>query len=202
MTDPLDLPLASNLLAAAGRVVPDPGRDIMQKTLVVAVALVMVWTAYGSRLAAQEAAKAPTKATFLITGLHCPPCTSTVQGSLARVKGVKAVTVNWSTKNAKVEFDESVLPAQALAAAIDGTPHMMGSGMRYGGWLALKVPSITDEASGQKVKETLGKVEGVKTVTVYPAQHSAAVLFAGKGTVSSRQMIDALAKEGIEATNF
>ena len=66
----------------------------------------------------------------------------------------------------------------------------------------MKVPSITDVASGNKVKDVLGKVDGVKTVAVYPAQHSAAVLFAGKGTTSSKQIIDALAKEGIEATNL
>src|SRR5438093_12167406 len=144
----------------------------------------------------------PTKATFLVTGLHCPPCTSTVQGSLSRVKGVKSVTVDWNTKNAKVVFDESVLPAQSLASAIETTPHMMGAGMRYGGWLALSVPSITDETSGQKSKETLSKIDGVKSVAVYPAQHSIGVLFAGKGTASSQQLIEALAKEGIEANNY
>lgn len=170
----------------------------MQKTFVIAVALATAWMAAGSQLTAHE----PTKATFLITGLHCPPCTSTVQNSLTRVKGVKSVSVDWNAKNAKVEFDEHVLPAQALAAAIDSTPHMMGAGMKYGGWLALKVPSITNEASGQKAKEVLSKVDGVKTVAVYPAQHSAAVLFAGKGTISSKQIIELLGKEGIEATNF
>ena len=144
----------------------------------------------------------PTKGTFLVTGLHCPPCTSTVQRSLSRVKGVQSVTVDWNTKNAKVVFDESVLPAQSLAAAIEGTPHMMGGGMRYGGWLALKVPSISNEAGGQKAKDALSKVEGVKTVAVYPAQHSIGVLFAGKGTASTQQLIDVLAKEGIEATNY
>ncbi len=174
----------------------------MQKTLVIVAALATVWTAFGSHLAAQDAEKAPTKATFLISGLHCPPCTSTVQGSLARVKGVKSAAVNWNTKNGKIEFDEGVLPAQALAAAIEGTPHMMGGGMRYAGWLALKVPSLTDAASGQKVKDSLGKVAGIKSVAVYPAQHSAAVLFAGQGTMTSQQVIDALAKEGIEATNY
>jgi mercuric ion binding protein len=143
----------------------------------------------------------PTKATFLVTGLHCPPCTSTVQNSLTRVKGVKSVTVDWNTKNAKIVFDESVLPAQSLAAAIEGTPHMMGGGMRYAGWLALKVPSITDEASGQKAKEALSKVSGLKTVAVYQAQHSVGVLFGGPGGVSSQQLIEALAKEGIEASN-
>jgi copper chaperone CopZ len=115
---------------------------------------------------------------------------------------VKSVSINWATKNAKIEFDESVLPAQALAAAVEGTPHMMGGGMRYGSWLALKVPALIDQASGEKVKAALGKIEGVKSVAVYPQQHSAAVLFAGKGTLSSQQVIEALGQEGFEASNF
>ena len=170
----------------------------MKLTLVAAMALA---TVLGSTLSAQEPAKA-TKATILVTGLHCPPCTATVQGGLARVKGVKAVAVDWNTKKATVEFDEAVLPAQALAAAIEGTPHMMGGGMRYAGWFALKVPALTDEASSAKVKETLTKVAGVKNVAVYPAQHSAAVLFGGQGTTSSQQVLDALKGAGIEATRF
>jgi len=170
----------------------------MRMPMIALVAAVGLGTISASTIYSAE----PTKATFLVTGLHCPPCTNTVQTSLSRVKGVKSVAVNWNTKNAKIEFDESVLPAQALAAAIDGTPHMMGSGMRYGAWLALKVPSVSDEASGQKAKDALAKVEGVKTVAVYPAQHSLGVLFAGKGTISSQQVIEALAREGIEASNY
>ena len=173
----------------------------MRMKVLVASVAVALGLAVSSLVYSDEPA-GPTKATFLITGLHCPPCTNTVQNSLARVKGVKSVSVDWNTKNAKVVFDESLLPAQALAAAIDGTPHMMGGGMKYGGWLALKVPSISDEPSGQKVKDVLSKMDGVKTITVYPAQHSAAVLFAGKGTASSHKIIELLAKEGIEATNF
>src|SRR5213080_3463969 len=169
----------------------------MRWTMIALAAVALGWTSQG-RLDSAE----PTKATFLVTGLHCPPCTSTVQGSLSRVKGVKSVTVDWNTKNAKVVFDESVLPAQSLAAAIETTPHMMGAGMRYGGWLALKVPSIKDEASGQKAKDALSKIDGVKTVSVYPAQHSVGVLFAGKGSASSQQLLDALSKEGIEASNY
>src|SRR5262245_3500641 len=105
----------------------------MRMPMIGLVAVLSVVLAVAKSLFAAE----PTKATFLVTGLHCPPCTSTVQGSLSRVKGVQSVSVDWNTKNAKVVFDESVLPAQALAAAIEGTPHMMGGGMRYGGWLAL-----------------------------------------------------------------
>jgi copper ion binding protein len=160
--------------------------------------LVIAALGFGNQLFAAE----PTKATYMITGLHCPPCTSTVQGSLSRVKGVKSVSVDWNSKKAVVQFDESVLPAQSLAAAIEGTPHMMGAGMRYAGWLAIKVPSLTDNASGQKVKDSLGKIEGVRSVAVYPERKSAAVLFTGNGTLTSQQIVDALAKEGIEATNL
>jgi len=163
-----------------------------------AIALVLV---FSSQVYSDEPT-GPTKATFLITGLHCPPCTGTVQNSLARVKGIKSIKVDWNKKDAKVEFDESLLPAQSLAAAIESTPHMMGAGMKYAGWFTLKVPSIADEASGQKVKGVLSKMDGVKSVAIYPKQHSAAVLFAGKGTMTSRQMIELLGKEGIEATNF
>lgn len=153
-----------------------------------------------SATAEEEEAK-PTKATYLITGLHCPPCTKTVEGSLARTKGVKSVTVDWRTKNAKIEFDESVLPAQALAQKIAGTPHMMGRGMQYGGWLALKVPSVKDDASGKAVKDALSGVEGISKVAVYPAQHSVGIQFSGKGTMTSQEVIDLLAKADIEASN-
>jgi copper chaperone CopZ len=165
---------------------------------IIALAAVAIGSISDVRLYSAE----PTKATFLVTGLHCPPCTSTVQGSLSRVKGIKSVTVDWNTKHAKVVFDESVVPAQSLASAIETTPHMMGAGMRYGGWLALSVPSITDDTSGQKAKEALSKVDGVKSVATYPAQHRLGVLFSGKGTVSSQQLIDALAKEGNSASNY
>ena len=167
-----------------------------------AVALFALAGLCGNGALAEERTQLSTKATFLITGLHCPTCTRTVEASLSRVKGVKSISVNWQTHNAKIEYDEAVLPAQTLASAIAGTPHMMGGGMRYGGWLALKVPSITDEASGARAKEALSKFEGVSSVAVYPKQHSAAVLFGGKGSLSSQQMIEALAKKGIQASNF
>jgi hypothetical protein len=79
---------------------------------------------------------------------------------------------------------------------------MMGAGMRYGGWLALKVPSIKDQASGDKAKEALSKVDGVRSVAVYPAQQSAGVLIAGNGTLTSKQLIEALSKDGIEASSY
>ena len=142
-----------------------------------------------------------TKATYLLTGLHCPPCTQTVQRSLAGTKGVRSVTVDWNAKNAKVEFDESILPAQVLAQKIASTSHMMGGNMHYSGWLLLKVPSITDARSGKVAKDILLSSEGISQVALYPEQHSLAVQFSSKGKLSSKDVIKLLSLSGVEASN-
>ena len=110
--------------------------------------------------------------------------------------------VDGRSNNAKVEFDETSVSAQKLAQLISTTPHMMGGNLRYGGWLALKVASITDAASGKPVQEAASKIAGVKQVTVYPAQHSIGVLFDNNGNLTSQQLIDALDKAGIKASQF
>lgn len=140
------------------------------------------------------------KADYVITGLHCPPCTKTVETSLQHAKGIRSISVDWKTKNAHVEFDESVVPAQKVAGLIADTPHMMGGKMHYGGLLVLKVAQIKDEATAKPVKESLAKVKGVERVLAYPKQHSVEVQFATKGEVTTKQLIEALKAVGLSAT--
>jgi copper chaperone CopZ len=143
-----------------------------------------------------------TQATFLITGLHCPPCTKTVEGSLRRAKGVQSVTVDWRTKNAKIKFDESKLSAQSLTQLIHSTPHMMGGGMQYEGWLALKVDGLKDEKTAATAKAALTKVPGVAKVAVYAGQGSVGVQFDAKAKTTSTELIEALKADGITAANL
>jgi copper chaperone CopZ len=140
------------------------------------------------------------KADYVITGLHCPPCTKTVESSLEHAKGIRSIRVDWKTKNAHVEFDESLVPAQKVARLIADTPHMMGSKMHYGGLLVLKVDEIKDDATAKPAKEALGKVKGVERVVAHPAQHSVEVQFATKGDVTTKQLIEALKTAGLSAT--
>ncbi|MBS0266225.1 MAG: cation transporter [Planctomycetes bacterium] len=139
---------------------------------------------------------------FLITGLHCPPCTSTVEGSLRKTKGVRAIKVDWQTKNALVEFDESVVSAQKIATLIAATPHMMGSGMKYGGWLALRIDGVDKDETAAKAKEVLGMVNGVAKVAVYPKQSSVGVGFTSEGNVTMKELLAALEKAGLKAASF
>jgi copper chaperone CopZ len=142
------------------------------------------------------------KATYIVSGLHCPPCTDTVETSLERVKGISSIKVDWKTKKARIEFDEAVVPAQNVAQLIAGTPHMMGGNMRYGAFLLLNVPDVKDAASAKRIKETVSKVKGVHRVLANPAEHTIGVLFQPKGEMTSQQLIDALAKLGVKAEVF
>jgi Cu+-exporting ATPase len=169
-------------------------RNLLSGCLVVALATVS--------LAADAPTSVKTKATYSISGLHCAPCTMTVENSIKKIKGVQSITVDWNTKNAKVEFDESVLSAQALAKAIGATPHMMGSSMKYEGWLALKVPSIKDDATAKTAQAVLEKVTGVAKVATYIKQQSVAIEFKPDGALISQDLIKALADAGIEAGNL
>ena len=77
---------------------------------------------------------------------------------------------------------------------------MMGGQMRYGGWLALKVPEIGGEGNADKAKSALAKVKGVATVAVYLPQKSVGVAFGGQGNVTSAQLVEALKTAGLEAS--
>jgi periplasmic mercuric ion binding protein len=142
------------------------------------------------------------KATFQISGLHCPPCTRTVEESLQRVDGIRTIKVDWKSKNALIEFDEKLLPAQKVSQLIADTPHMMGSGMHYAGLLMLDTPAIHDAATAKQAKEVLGKVAGVQFVAAYPEKHSLAIKFSVEGNLTSRRLIEALGDAGIEAKNL
>jgi copper chaperone CopZ len=93
-----------------------------------AVVMTSVVPAFGQELAPRSDAETePTKATFLMTGLHCPPCTRTVESALTGVKGIRAIKVDWKTKAAVIQFDETVLPAQKVAQLIAATAYDGGA---------------------------------------------------------------------------
>ena len=174
------------------------------RCLAIAVLLTLSATAMGqTQDAAPRDAKAePTKATFLLTGLHCPPCTRTVETSLAATDGILAIKVDWKTKSAAIDFDETVLSAQRVAQLIAATPHMMGPSMHYAGWLALKAPGVKDEPTAREAEKALSEVEGVKSAKAYAEQHVVAAFFDAKGDVTTQQLIDRLKEAGFEAENY
>lgn len=142
------------------------------------------------------------KATYLLTGLHCPPCTRTVESALKSIKGVRSAKVDWNTKNAKIEFDETTISAQQLSESIARTPHMMGGNMQYQGWLALKVEGIKNEDSARKAQKAVEQLKQVARVTTYPKQDAIGIAFKAEGKVTTEELIRVLKDAGLTATAY
>ena len=158
--------------------------------------------ATGSVWAAGESAQNATSETYMITGLHCPACTKTIEASLSKTTGIQSIKVDWKTKDAKIAFDESKVSAQQVAQLIAATPHMMGPSMHYDGWLVLKTPDMKDDASAAKAKDALQKVAGVKSVNPFSDKHLVEIQFTADGNTNSQQLIDALSAAGLKAEQF
>ena len=121
---------------------------------------------------------------------------------MRKVKGVKSIKVDFKGNYATIEFDEKVIAAQNVARSMSITPHMMGRDMQYDGMLLLSVPGFKDEATGNRAKAALSKVEGVAKVTLYPKQQAVGIEFTGKGKVTSKQLIEALDAAGLKAAQY
>jgi P-type Cu+ transporter len=55
-----------------------------------------------------------TTATFNIGGMHCPTCAVRNERALKKFKGVLDATINFATRSARVEFDDTVVSIDAL----------------------------------------------------------------------------------------
>lgn len=141
-------------------------------------------------------------ATYMIGGLHCPPCARTIESSLGRIKGIQSAKVDWASKTVKLQFDESAISATQIADAVARTPHMMGGGMKYSGRLALSVPAVRDQATANAAVEALRKVPGVAKVNPFPGNHTVAVQFDAGAKLTSSQLIHALDEAGMPAKTF
>ncbi len=54
---------------------------------------------------------------FAVENMTCPACPFTVKKAMARVEGVKSVTVDFDAKTATAVFDPTVTTAQEIATA-------------------------------------------------------------------------------------
>jgi Cd2+/Zn2+-exporting ATPase len=143
-----------------------------------------------------------TRATFIVAGLHCEACTTTLEGSLKRLKGIESIKVDFTAKRAMIGFDEKVISAQEVARAMSYTPHAMGPNLHYAGILVLSVEGVKNQAAAKKARAALSKVKGVGKVIVDPRQEAVGIQFTATGKVTSKQLIDTLEKAGLEAAQF
>lgn len=126
-----------------------------------------------------------------IAGMTCASCAGRVERALSKVIGASAVSVNLATEQARVQAPSDSLPALMAAVAQAGYSVPQHS-------LELSIDGMTCASCVGRVERALGKVPGVKSVSVNLANERAHLELLGQ--VTPQVLIDAVSKAGYSAS--
>ena len=126
-----------------------------------------------------------------IAGMTCASCAGRVERALSKVIGASAVSVNLATEQARVQAPSDSLPAlmDAVAKAGYSVPQQN---------LELSIDGMTCASCVGRVERALGKVAGVKSVSVNLANERAHLELLGQ--VDPQTLIAAVTKAGYAAS--
>ena len=133
----------------------------------------------------------PTQFDLPIAGMTCASCAGRVEKALAKVPGVRSVSVNLATEQARV-----VAPADNLPALVEAVQQAGYSVPAHS--LELDINGMTCASCAGRVEKALAKVPGVKSVSVNLASERAHIeLF---GEVDANVLINAVSQAGYGAS--
>jgi Cu+-exporting ATPase len=126
-----------------------------------------------------------------IAGMTCASCAGRVERALSKVIGASAVSVNLATEQARVQAPSDSLPAlmDAVARAGYSVPQQN---------LELSIDGMTCASCVGRVERALGKIAGVKSVSVNLANERAHLELLGQ--IDPQTLIAAVTKAGYTAS--
>ncbi|MBP3933497.1 MAG: heavy metal translocating P-type ATPase, partial [Pseudomonas sp.] len=133
----------------------------------------------------------PTQFDLPIDGMTCASCAGRVEKSLAKVPGVRSVSVNLATEQARIEA-----PADSLPALVEAVQQAGYSVPAHS--LELDISGMTCASCAGRVEKALAKVPGVKSVSVNLATERAHVELLGQ--VDPGLLINAVTQAGYGAS--
>lgn len=133
----------------------------------------------------------PTQFDLPIDGMTCASCAGRVEKSLAKVPGVRSVSVNLATEQARVEA-----PAESLPALVEAVQQAGYSVPAHS--LELDINGMTCASCAGRVEKALAKVPGVKSASVNLATERAHVELLGQ--VDPGLLINAVTQAGYGAS--
>jgi Cu+-exporting ATPase len=126
-----------------------------------------------------------------IAGMTCASCAGRVERALSKVIGASAVSVNLATEQARVQAPSDSLPA--LMDAVQQAGYSVPSQT-----LELSIGGMTCASCVGRVERALGKVAGVKSVSVNLANERAHLELLGQ--IDPARLITAVSKAGYSAS--
>ncbi|MBS7557636.1 MULTISPECIES: heavy metal translocating P-type ATPase [Pseudomonas] len=126
-----------------------------------------------------------------IAGMTCASCAGRVERALAKVAGIRAVSVNLATEQARIEAPGDSLPALLEAVENAGYSVPVQS-------IELTIGGMTCATCAGRVERALNKVQGVRSASVNLATERAHVELLG--LVDPTQLINAVTQAGYSAS--
>ncbi|PYC43562.1 heavy metal translocating P-type ATPase [Pseudomonas protegens] len=126
-----------------------------------------------------------------IAGMTCASCAGRVERALAKVAGIRAVSVNLATEQARIEAPGDSLPALLEAVENAGYSVPVQS-------IELTIGGMTCATCAGRVERALNKVQGVRSASVNLATERAHVELLGQ--VDPTQLINAVTQAGYSAS--
>ena len=133
----------------------------------------------------------PTQFDLPIDGMTCASCAGRVEKALTKVPGVRSVSVNLATEQARIEAPVDSLPALVEAVKQAGYSVPAHS-------LELDISGMTCASCAGRVEKALARVPGVKSVSVNLASERAHVELLGQ--VDTALLINAVSRAGYGAS--
>ena len=133
----------------------------------------------------------PTQFDLPIDGMTCASCAGRVEKALTKVPGVRSVSVNLATEQARIEAPVDSLPALVEAVKQAGYSVPAHS-------LELDISGMTCASCAGRVEKALARVPGVKSASVNLASERAHVELLGQ--VDTALLINAVSQAGYGAS--
>src|SRR5690606_28391212 len=128
---------------------------------------------------------------FPISGMTCASCAGRVERALNKLTGVRHAEVNLASERARVETDGATL--DELIAAVERAGYQVPARS-----LELAITGMTCASCAGRVERALGKVPGVRAVSVNLAGERAHLQLVGE--VRDAALIAAVEKAGYQAS--
>lgn len=134
-----------------------------------------------------------------IGGMTCASCVGRVEKALAKVPGVRAVTVNLANETAYLDTDAGVSRDALVAAVVDAGYEVPAAAATAGTTtVTLNIGGMTCASCVGRVEKALKKVAGVREASVNLASETATVSLAAGTEVNA--LISAVQDAGYEAS--
>ncbi len=105
------------------------------------------------------------KETLKISGMTCAACASRIEKVVGKIEGINSVSVNLATEKMTVEANESKVSLQDIIRSVEKVGYKAEQQASQGA-STLKIIGMTCAACATRIEKVVGKIDGVKSVSV------------------------------------